>query len=275
MTTKTEDLSKTIEPPKLKVFPELKECPKINNLDIDDYFKQKVTKFFWSFVMLDQYLVLEYEFEKIEKDVLLVIKNLGKITKEDIDVLKTTMVQNGKKNLRYKLIKEMTIEKGVLYVCLKNSGEVKFKTTKEEIENEKDDSNINPVTIDDKKVIFYFGHDDKKLQEEFLKSDYHKKAVKIRDSLYSKHSLMRSYNRFSVEDNQYELCVENIRRTVDVISFFNRITVFLKENDIRNVTVIINNDETVSLLFDLRSEQDARNDMHRLDEVPKKKSKFI
>lgn len=244
---------------------ELLGFDKINALNIDVEFKTKVVTFYQNLVDLVDDFKLDYSVEKRDDGVLLVIRNMQKITRGDLDILKSTYVKNNTKGYRCKMIKHMTIENGILYFVLKNEDESKIKSTTENNKMEKEEIRRNKknITANIKKVIFYFNDNDLDLQNEFYLSKYCAKSIKIWETLYSDHSLIQDNTQINVEDNHHEIYINNIMGIIDVPLFFNRITKFNKEHKINDAYLTINSDKSVSIWFDLRDVFEVRNDIYK------------
>jgi hypothetical protein len=241
--------------------------PKIDELNVNIVFKARIFVFFMNLVNSVPELKLDYDVVNRGDDVLLVIRNMQSITTENMNVMKYTKVVEEGKTIRSRLVKDMTIEDGILYIVLTNDNDTRIKCTKEDnrIETAEIIKNKKSFNADIDKLIFYFNNNDIDLQAEFYRSEYCKKAIKIWETLYSDHLLIEDNTQIIVEDSHYEIFINNITGIVNVPLFFNKITKFNKENRIYDSHIVINKDRSVSIGFDLRVDMEVRNDTYRLD----------
>lgn len=254
----------------------LKKEDKISKLEIDENFKNKVYHFFTDISDIHQ-ILLDYDIIMLDKsNVLLKIYNFPNISFDILSKLNKTKVEQKNVLNYYKLLKNITLEKGVLYINITNKEEKKKSNKninnkeKEKIQYKEKDFEIENKT----NINVYFQAKNTLLEDEFYKSEKYDLCIELWKTLYIYHSIVDTNSKIFVEDNLCDIYFSDLNPCIDISSFFNLISTFTKKKGIENPIIKISNsgeNSETHICFNLENQKKRKNHYEYSEEYKNKK----
>lgn len=204
-------------------------------LNISNEFKIKIDRFIFNLTGIDSDLKLDFDIKKKGDDVLLTVKNIKKINKKNIDVLKYVEIcDENNEQKKYRILKDIFIESGnILMLLFNDDGNKKAKMSKKKAEEKKNSQKKQEIIkIDNNDLVLSFESEDNELQNSFFNSEEFTKLSKLYECLYNNYSLIDSETKIYIKDNLKEVIFQNAFKRIYLTVFFDKMLNFTKNIEI-------------------------------------------